>query len=34
MYKALPTITESAEALQHRFKTEKDPQKRQRLQAL
>jgi transposase len=34
MYKPLPTITESAEALQHRFKTEKDPQKRQRLQAL
>ena len=34
MYKALPTITESAEALQHRFRTEKDPQKRQRLQAL
>jgi transposase len=34
MYKALPTIMESAEALQHRFKAEKDPQKRQRLQAL
>ena len=34
MYKALPTITESAAALQHRFRTEKDPQKRQRLQAL
>ena len=34
MYKALPTITESAEGLQHRFRAEKDPQKRQRLQAL
>ena len=34
MYKALPTITESVEALQHRFRTAKDPQKRQRLQAL
>jgi transposase len=34
MYKALPTITESAEALQHRFRTEKEPPKRQRLQAL
>lgn len=33
MYKVLPTITESADALQHRFKAEKDPQKRQRLQA-
>jgi transposase len=34
MYKALPRITESAEALQHRFRAEQDPQKRQRLQAL
>jgi transposase len=34
MYKALPTITESADALQHHFRAEKDPQKRQRLQAL
>jgi transposase len=34
MYKALPTITESADARQHHFRAEKDPQKRQRLQAL
>jgi transposase len=34
MYKALPTITESAEELQRRFRAEKDAQKRQRLQAL
>jgi transposase len=34
MYKALPTITESADALQHRVRTEQDPQKRQRLYAL
>jgi transposase len=34
MYKPLPPITESAQALQHRFRTEKDPQQRQRLQAL
>jgi transposase len=33
MYKPLPTITESADALQHRFEAEKGPQKRQRLQA-
>lgn len=34
MYKALPTITESPEDLQHRFRVEKDAQQRQRLQAL
>jgi transposase len=34
MYKALPTITESAAELQRRFRAEQDAQKRQRLQAL
>ena len=34
MYKSLPMITESARELQHRFRAEKAPQKRQRLQAL
>jgi len=34
MYKSLPTITESAQELQQRFRAEKAPQKRQRLQAL
>ena len=34
MYKALPTITERAEELQQRFRTEKDARQRQRLQAL
>jgi hypothetical protein len=34
MDKALPTITESADELRHRFRSEKDGQKRQRLPAL
>ena len=34
MYKALPTIMESVEELQHRVRVEKGPQKHQRLQAL
>lgn len=34
MYKALPSITESAEELQRRLRAEKDARKRQRLQAL
>src|SRR5215207_2732261 len=34
MSPALPTIMESAAALQHRFSTEQDPQRRQRRQAL
>jgi transposase len=34
MYKALPTITESADKLQQHFRAAKDAQKRQRLQAL
>jgi transposase len=34
MYNSLPTITESAQELQHRCRAEKAPQKRQRLQAL
>jgi transposase len=34
MYKALPPIIESPEDLQQRFRVEKDPQLRQRLQAL
>ena len=34
MYKALPTITESPEDLQQRFRAEKAAQLRQRLQAL
>jgi transposase len=34
MYKTLPTITESAQELQQRFRAEKASQKRQRLQAL
>jgi transposase len=34
MYKVLPTITESPEDLQQRFRAEKDAHRRQRLQAL
>jgi transposase len=34
MYKALPSITESAAELQRRFRAEQDAPKRQRLQAL
>jgi transposase len=34
MYKALPTMRESAAALHHHVSTEQDPQKRQRRQAL
>jgi hypothetical protein len=34
MRKKMPTITESAAALHQRMKQEKDPKKRQRLQAL
>jgi transposase len=34
MRKRMPTITESPEALHQRLKQEKDPKKRQRLQAL
>lgn len=34
LYKALPTITESAGELQQRVRAEQDSRKRQRLQAL
>jgi Homeodomain-like domain-containing protein len=34
MRKKMPPITESADALHQRMKQEKDPKKRQRLQAL